>query len=161
LVLILCFPLGACSDRFQTINASTGDEIEMEQLDEGLNDDLDTPESKACRGKVVTETSNLNIRTSPNLGNNVCGSLPSQSYVTLLGQAATNGFYAVKTDACLNEQQFVSARFIELSADCDLELASFDTQTRLVRGYLAHAKTRVRGARSHLEKFLLQQRKNS
>lgn len=95
------------------------DELESTTQDDGLNEDLSNNESKACLGKVVTQSSDLNIRTSPDLGENICGTIASQSYVTLLNLEEENGFFFVKTDSCEGEvNQFVSANFIEPGDDC-------------------------------------------
>ncbi len=109
--------LAACGESPNSVDGI--DELESAAPDEGLNEDLSPDEPKACLGKVVTESSNLNIRTSPEISDNICDSIASQSYVTLLSLEPENGFYSVKTDLCEEEEfQFVSASFIELSDDC-------------------------------------------
>jgi hypothetical protein len=87
--------------------------------DRGLNEDLEGTDSVAWLGKVATQSSNLNVRTEPESSGNVCGSMPSMSYVTVLDTAPENGFYLVQTDACDEDYEFVSARYIELASDCE------------------------------------------
>lgn len=108
-----------CGDDFSSSSASLGDEVEMEQPDDGLNDGLEENEPFACRGRVTTNSTNLNIRTEPSIGDNICGSLPSNSYVTVLDTQPENGFYSIASDACTTNSQYAFTSFIELSEDCD------------------------------------------
>ncbi len=95
------------------------DELESITDDQGLNQDLSDDQAKACLGKVITVSSDLNIRTAPEISDNVCGTIPSQSYLTLLSLEEVNGFLPVKSDFCTNEEtQYVSANFIEAGEDC-------------------------------------------
>lgn len=96
------------------------DIIESERPDRGLNEDLPEDAPLACLGKVITESSNLNVRTTPEISNNICGSLPSNSYVTVLDPTPENGFYLITSEECSEDvDQFVSSRFIELGDDCE------------------------------------------
>ncbi len=126
-IVIGILNLVACGD---PAAKSDFDELESEAPDVGLNlpdrdpdseefvEDEPQVENKVCLGKVVTESSNLNVRTGPSTGYPVCGSIPSQSYVTVLDKQRTNGFYEVTSDYCANETQFVFAAYIELGEDC-------------------------------------------
>lgn len=116
--LIFIFSLVSCGKHQDPSDVI--DEIESRQPDKDLSDQ----DPEVCLGRVMTDTSNLNIRTSPEIDDNICGSLPPQSYVTLLNTSPDNGFYLVVTDFCESENQYVATNYIELSDNCGTQTPS-------------------------------------
>ena len=128
LFLILALSFSACGNP----QAVTGgfDEIESAAPDVGLDIPPVDPETgvpieeekegtpKVCLGRVTTTSSNLNVRNTASLSAQVCGSIPSQSYVTVTNSELLNGFYQITSDNCESETQFVFGTYIELSEDC-------------------------------------------
>ena len=77
-----------------------------------------------CAGTVATRSSALNVRTSPEIADNICARLDKGEDVKISLEGSVEGFFKIKTDVCdLDDDEFayVSKKFIRFDQSCAFE----------------------------------------
>jgi len=98
--------------------------------------DLTVRGESFCGGVVVTRSSALNVRTSPEIADNICAKLDKSAEVLISLKGSVNGFFKIETDVCAlgqNEYAYVSKKFISFDQSCAFEKNESikDTETEL------------------------------
>lgn len=102
--------LSSCADDYET------DYFESNSPEEQEGSSLDS-----CTGIVSTNGGNLNIRTSPEITDNVCAQLENETPVIIALEQNEEDFFKIKTTQCSDfkdEWVYASSKFIDLNADC-------------------------------------------
>jgi len=77
-----------------------------------------------CPGFVSTKSSSLNVRTSPEIADNVCNQIDKNEQVKISLEGSTRGFFKIDGIVCgLTEEDhvFVSKKFITFDQNCAFE----------------------------------------
>ena len=113
--------LGACSE----ISDVDFDELESiieDKLPGGDPEDVEQ-QNLFCSGVVATKSSALNVRTSPEISDNICTKLEKGTPVVISMAGGENGFLKIQTTRCGDEMKwvYVSEKFIEIDENCEDE----------------------------------------
>jgi len=77
-----------------------------------------------CDGLVATRSGSLNVRTSPEISDNICATLAKDEEVLISLEGSVDGFFKIETDLCATdagEFVYVSKDFITFDQSCAFE----------------------------------------
>ena len=115
LFLFAALGLTACGDK-----ASLDfDELES-RIEDRLPEDPAVEGQNFCAGEVATQSGRLNVRTSPEVADNICARLEKGTPVLVSINGRENGFLRIETTLCGEDFDwvYVSDRFIEMEPNC-------------------------------------------
>jgi|GEM_PF-7018586 len=116
LLLTLVGFFGACSE----ISDFEIDELESKIEDVSPKDPEAGQQNTFCKGEVATRSSSLNVRTSPEISDNICTTLEKGTPVIISMNGHENGFFKIQTTLCGDENKwvYVSDQYIEVENGC-------------------------------------------
>jgi hypothetical protein len=93
------------------------------EREEGRTDEVDQKVGgqSFCAGIVSTRSSSLNIRTAPEVANNICATIDKDEQVKISLEGSIDGFFKIKTDLCLLDENafgYVSKQYITFDQSC-------------------------------------------
>jgi hypothetical protein len=119
LFLTLIGFLGACSE----VSDVDFDELES-KIEDTLPEDNEVGQQSFCKGFIATQSSSLNVRTSPEITDNICTTLDKGTPIIISMNGHENGFFRIQTTRCGDENKwvYVSDKFVEVEDNCIEEI---------------------------------------
>lgn len=122
----------ACENPLVNMNETPSTSDERFKDEEGL----EVGGQSFCAGVVATRSSALNVRTSPEIADNICATLDKDEQVKISLEGSVDGFFKVKSDVCGETDDpfvYVSKKYITFDQNCAFEKDEFikDEETDL------------------------------